>query len=161
MVPGDRLAFRIEAGGDAVEEIGPVHVVLDILLAGPHDLDGAVDLLRDLDRASDAIAFQPPAEATADQMIVEHDLLQRQAGDLRCRRLAARDRLVADPDFAAVLADVNGAVHRFHGRVGEKRNLVDRLDLGDGARHRLVGIADSLRDRARIERRLFELGRDR
>ena len=56
---------------------------------------------------------------------------------------------------------MNRAVHRLHRRVREERNLVGRLDLGGGARHGLVDIADVLRDRARLERRLFELGRDR
>ena len=79
---------------------------------------------------------------------------------LRGRRLGAREGLAADPDFAAVLADMNGAVHRLHGGVREERDLVGRLDLGDGARHSLVDIADRLRHRARIERRLFELVRD-
>ena len=116
--------------------------------------------MRDLNRASDAIDLEPAAEAAADQMIVDHDLVQRQAGGLRGRRLGARDGLVADPDFAAVLADMDRAVHRLHRRVREERNLVGRLDLGDGARHRLVDIADVLRNRPRIERRLFELGRD-
>ena len=152
------MPFRIEAGGDPVEEIGPVHVVLDVFLAGPHDLHRAVDMLGDLDGADDAVGLQPPAEAAADQMIVDHDLVQRQAGGLRRRRLGARDGLAADPDFAAVLADMNRAVHRLHRRVREERNLVGRLDLGGGARHRLVDIADVLRHRARLERRLFELG---
>ena len=104
--------------------------------------------------------LQPPAEAAADQMIVDDDLVQRQAGGLRRRRLGARDGLAADPDLAAVLADMDRAVHRLHRRVREERNLVGRLDLGGGARHRLVDIADVLRDRPRIERRLLELGRD-
>mgnify|MGYP003694067579 CR=1 FL=1 len=51
IVPGDRLSFLVETGGHAVEAAGPVHVVLDILLARPYDLDGAVDMLRDLDGA--------------------------------------------------------------------------------------------------------------
>ena len=70
------------------------------------------------------------------------------------------DGLAADPDFAAVLADMDCAVHRLHRRVREERNLVDRLDLGDGACHGLVDIADVLRNRSRIERRFFEFGRD-
>ncbi len=160
MVPGDRHSLLVETGGHPVEEVGPVHVVLDVFLAGPHDLDGAVDLLRDLDGAGDAIDLQPPAKAAADQMIVDHDLVQRQAGDLRRRRLGSRDDLGADPDFAAVLADMNRAVHRLHRGVREERNLVDRLDLGGGARHGLVDIADILRNRPRIERRLFELAHD-
>jgi hypothetical protein len=88
-------------------------------------------------------------------MIVHDDLVQRQASDLCGSRLGARDDLVADPDFAAVLADMNRAVHRLQGCVREKRNLVDCLDLGDNARHGLVGIADILRHRSRIERRLL------
>jgi hypothetical protein len=91
--------------------------VLDVFLAGPHDLHGTVDVLRDLDGANDAINFQPPAEAAPDQMIVDHDLVQRQAGGLRCRRLGSRGDLVADPDLAAVLADMDRAVHRLHRRM--------------------------------------------
>ena len=103
-------------------------------------------MLRDLDGANDAIDLEPPAKAAADQMIVDHDLVQRQACRLRRRRLGARDDLGADPDFAAVLADMNGAVHRLHRGVREERNLVDRLDLGDGARHGRVDVADILRN---------------
>src|SRR4029077_8165084 len=107
-------------GGYAVEEIGPVHVVLDVFLAGPHDLDGAVDMLRDLDGASDTVDLQPPAKATADEMIVDHHLVQGQARDFRRRRLGARDGLVADPNFAAVLADMDSTVHRLHCGVREE-----------------------------------------
>ena len=124
--------------------------MLDVFLAGPHDLDGAVDVLaRSGRRATTPSTLQPPAKAAADQMIVDHDLVQRQTCGLRRRRLGARDGLAADPDFAAVLADMNRAVHRLHRGVREERNLVGRLDLGDGARHGLVDIADVLRNRAR------------
>ena len=101
------------------------------------------------DGADDAVGLQPPAEAAADQMIVDHDLLQRQAGGLRRHRLDPRDRLGADPDLAAVLADMHRAVHRLHRGVREERHLIGRLDLGGGARHGLVGVADVLRHRAR------------
>ena len=55
---------------------------------------------------------------------------------------------------------MNGAVHRLHCGVREERNLIDRLDLGDGVRHRPVDIADILRNRPRIKRRLSERARD-
>jgi hypothetical protein len=55
---------------------------------------------------------------------------------------------------------MNRAVHRLHRRVREERNLVGRVDFGDGARHGLVGIADILRNRPRIERGLLELAHD-
>ena len=147
-------------GGDAVEPIRPVHIVLDVLLAGPHDLDGAIDVFGDLDGADRAVGLQPPAEAAADQMIVHDDLLERQARGLRGHRLDARHGLAADPDFAFILADMHRAVHRLHGRVRQERHLIGRLDLGGRARHRLVGVADVLRDRARLQRCLLELARD-
>src|SRR4029453_6847074 len=48
----------------------------------------------------------------------------------RRRRLPPRHALAAVPDFAAFLVDMNRAVHRLHRRLGEKRKLVGRLDLG-------------------------------
>jgi hypothetical protein len=42
----------------------------------------------------------------------------------------------------------------------EEWNLVGSLDLGGGGRHDLVDIADVLRHRSRIERRLIELAHD-
>ena len=118
-------------------------------------------MLRNLDGANDAIDLQPPAKAAADQMIVDHDLVQREASGLRRRRLGARDNLVADPDLAGVLADMDRAVHRLHRGVRKERNLVGRLDFGGGVRQGFGAIADALRHRPRIERRLFELTRDR
>ena len=118
-------------------------------------------MLGDLDGADRAVGLQPPAKAAADQMIVDDDLLGRQAGSLCGHRLNARDRLAADPDFALILAEVHRAVHRLHRGVREERNLIGRLDLGGGARHRLVGVTDVLRHRARAERCLLELARDR
>ena len=160
VVPRDRHSFPIETGRNPVEEVGPVHVVLDVFLARPDDFDRAVDMLRDLHGANDAIGFEPPAKPAADQMIVDHDLVQRQAGGLGSRRLGSRDGLAADPDFAAVLAEMNRAVHRLHCRVRQERDLVGRLDLGDAGRHGRIAIADVLRNRAWIERRLFELARN-
>jgi hypothetical protein len=112
--------------------------MLDVLLAGPHHLDGTVDLLGDLDSARDTVALQATAEAAADQMIVHHDLVQWQARDLCGSRLRACDHLAADPDFAPVRADMNGAIHRLHRGVCEQRNLVGCLDLGDGTRQGLI-----------------------
>ena len=155
------LPLLVEPGGNAVEPIRPVHVVLDVFLTRPHDLHGTIDMLGDLDGADRAVGLQPPAEAAADQMIVDDDLLRRQACGLRGHRLDTRHRLAADPDFALILAKVHRAVHRLHRGVGQERNLVGRLDLGGGARHGLVGVTDVLRHRARAKRRLFEFARDR
>jgi len=147
VVPGERRSFLVETGRNSVEPIGPVHVVLDVFLARPDDFDGAVDMLGDLDGANDAVDLEPPPKAAADQMVVDHDLVQRQASGLRRCGLGSRDDLGADPDFAAVHADMNRAVHRLHRRVRKERDLVGRLDRGGGGRHGLADIADILRNR--------------
>ncbi len=121
--------------------------MLDVFLARPDDLDRTIDVFGDFDSASDAVDLQPPAEPAADQVIVDHDFFQRQTDSLRRRRLGSRHHLGANPNLAAVVAHMDGAVHRLHRRVCEKRNLIDRLDLGGGARHRLLDIADVLRNR--------------
>jgi len=120
--------------------------VLDILFTGPNDLHRTLHLHGDLDSARDAVDLEPATEAATDQMIVDDDLVQRQSRGLCGGGLRSREGLAANPDFAAVLADVNRAVHRLHGRVREERNLVSRLDLGDRACDRAVDIADVLRD---------------
>ena len=117
-------------------------------------------MLRDLDGPDDSIDLKPPAKSPADQMIVDHDLVQRQTGGFRRGRLDACNGLAADPDFATIVADMHCAIHRLHGRVREERELVGCLDLGDGAREGFVDIADVLSHRPRIECRLFELSRD-
>ena len=71
MAPGDRHALGVETGGEAVEPIGPVHVVLDVLLAGPHHLHRPVNMHGDLNRAGDAVDLEPAAKSAADQMIVD------------------------------------------------------------------------------------------
>jgi hypothetical protein len=130
IVPGDRHAFIIETGRDPIKEHGPIHVVLDVLLGRPHNLDRTVDVLCDLDSAINTIGLEPAPEAAADQMIVHDDLLHRKARSLRGEGLGSCERLVANPDLATVVAHIDGAVHRFHRGMRKERNLVGRLDLG-------------------------------
>ena len=91
--------------------------MLDILLARPHDLDRTVDMLRDLDGASDTIDLEPAAEIAADQMIVRDNLVQGQTADFAAAACACARAWVLDSDFATVIADVDSTVHRLHGCV--------------------------------------------
>ena len=75
MAPGDRHAVGIQAGGDPVEEIGPVHVVLDVFFSGPDDLDRTVDLLGDLNGANDTVHFKTPAESATNEVVVYDNLV--------------------------------------------------------------------------------------
>ena len=141
ILPFDRLAC------EAVEIEGPVERLLDILFARPDDLDGPVDLLRDAHRLGDVVYFEPPAETAADQMVVDDNLLGRQPGHLRRDPLGAGDHLIADPDLAGVGANVHGAVHRLHRRMGEERHVIGRLEFRSLAQS-LGDVAGRFRDGA-------------
>src|SRR5208337_5557148 len=104
MAPGDRLSLFVETSGDSVEPIGPVHVVLDVFLASPNDLHRTVHMHGDLDSAGDAINFEPTTKTAADQMIVDHDLVQRESRRFGRSGLGSSDSLIADPNLAAILA---------------------------------------------------------
>ena len=139
-------------------QYGPVHVVLDVFLARPDDLDRAVDLLGDLaPRGSTPSASsrrpKPPPIRWLCTTTFSSGRPAAFAAAAWTRAIACVPTQISQPS----VADMNRAVHRLHRRVREERHLVDRLDLGGGARHRLVGIADVLRHRARLERRLLEL----
>jgi hypothetical protein len=66
MFLGDRHAFLIKASRQPVEDVGPIHVVLDISLARPHDLDPTIDVFGNFDCANDTIHLErrpdPPLE---------------------------------------------------------------------------------------------------
>ena len=84
VVPGRDPAVG-EACGEAIEIEWPVEGLLDVLFARPDHLDRAVYLLRDAHRLGDVVDLEPPAEAAADQMIVDDDLLERKARHLAQR----------------------------------------------------------------------------
>jgi hypothetical protein len=82
-------------------------------------------LLRNLDGKNATVDIQPSAEAAAEQMIVDLDRILRQAGELSNHGLGQGRCLGADPDVAAILAEMDGAVHRLHRRMGEERELIN------------------------------------
>jgi len=151
---GSHRARIDEPRREGVREKRPVHVVLDVFLAGPDHFYGPIDLLGDLHRAGDAIDFQPPPKTAANQMIVDDDLVERQAGDIGRGRLRPPQHLVADPDFASVLAHVHRAVHRLERGMRQKRHLILRRHPGHGSRHCTLNVAAAFRHRAGI----FECG---
>jgi len=120
MCPGNRLAGRIKSGRLPIEIVRPIHIVLDVFLAAPDHLHRTIDVLGDLDGQHRAIGLQPPAEAAANQMIVNFDRILWQAGEFDHQSLRDRRRLCPDPDVATMLLQINGAVHRLRRRMGQK-----------------------------------------
>src|SRR6476646_8778274 len=87
IVPSRRLSIFAESSRDPVEPVWPVHVVLDVFLAGPHNLHRAIDLFGNLNGSDDAIDIKSSSEPAADEMIVDHHLVERQTEGLRGSRL--------------------------------------------------------------------------
>ena len=122
-------------------------------------LTGCLRLLGDERRLDDEVELEPPAEAAAQQMIVNAHLLRLQSERL-CHDLLRDGRdLRADPDIAAVGRHLHRAVDRLHRRVREERGLIDGFDLGRGVGQRGPDIALVLGDGAWSFRRLRQ-GRD-
>src|SRR5919108_3918 len=109
--PGDGQAVRIERSREPVDVVGTVAVVLHVLLARPQHAHRTLDVPRDARREHDAIDLEAPAERAADEVTMHADLLrlESEGGELGDRAIAG---LRPGPDFALVLAVVDGAVHR-------------------------------------------------
>ena len=129
--------------------VRPVHVVLDVFLAAPHDLDRVLRLLGDQRRLDDEVELEPSPEAAAQQVIVDAHLLKLQPERLGRGLLRDGRDLGADPDVAAVGRHLHRAVDRLHGRVREEGRLVDGVDLRRGACQRRDHVALVLGDCAR------------
>src|ERR1043166_3038127 len=109
VAPGGQLAAGVEAGGDPVEVIRTIDIMLNIFLAGPDDLDWALDLLGDTDGLGDVVMLQAPAESPTQQVVVETDFLERRAGDLGGGRAGPALNLGTGPHLAAVRSHVDRA----------------------------------------------------
>ena len=138
MVPRDRSSRLIETRRYPIVVVGSVYIVLDVLLAAPDDLDGTVDLLGNFDREKGTIWLKPTAEASTQILIVDHNGFLRHSSERRDRRLRDGGLLRADPDFADVLPIVHRAIHRLHGCVSQKRQLIDRVQTPSRAGERLL-----------------------
>ena len=120
-MPGRELAGGIEAGAQVMRRQRPEAAVVHIVLARPHHLDRALDLLRQHHRVHDEIdvAVAAPAETAAHQQVVQLHLVARDAEELGrrfgSRGLALRPR----PDFDRIAArrDRGDRVQRLHLRV--------------------------------------------
>ena len=102
----------------------PVDIVLHVLFARPHDLDRSRNLFGDAHCARDHVRLEPAAEAAAEVVVVDRHLVDRETRGLGRIFLGPALHLRAGPDLAGARRQTHGTVHRFHGGMGEKRQLV-------------------------------------
>ncbi|MNY07849.1 hypothetical protein D3C86_1406710 [compost metagenome] len=107
----------------------------------PDDLQRVIHLAGEFDRIFDKVHFQASTETATDQMVVHLHGVLRQAGQ-PCRHCFGAGRhLDAQPQIASVLAHMNSAVHRLQASMGQKRHLVDHLELASRRGHCRANIA--------------------
>src|SRR4029077_3008549 len=90
-----------ERRGDGVAIGRAIDIVLDVFLTRPNHLDGlTVQVLRHAHGGKRHVRLEAATEAAADEMVVDGDFLNGQAGQLCHGALHARYHLRADPDLA-------------------------------------------------------------
>ena len=161
VLEGDDLAGRIETGLEIVRRERPEAAVLDVVLARPHHLDGALGLLRHQHRIDDEllVAVAAPAEAAAHQHVVELDLVAGDAERLGGRLLRHALALGAAPDLRRVAGGRHrgDGVERLHLRVIGVVAAVFRFQRARGRGHRGLRVAHL----APFRRRGFRIARGR
>src|SRR3984885_13929405 len=140
--------FRIrEARFEPIEIKWPVQRLLNVLLARPDHFDRSVYLLGDAHRLRYPIDLKPATKAAADQVVMDDDLVLWKSSDFCCDCLSSCYDLVTHPDLAAIRSDMYGTVHRLHGRVGEKWDVIRRFHPLGAAKF-LRYVPDRLSDNA-------------
>jgi len=94
----------------------------------------------------------PPAERAAQQRDVDGHTILSDSEDLRGESLDAVRSLCADPDLAAIVADVGDAIEWFHCGVRLKRRAVRRLETRRCSAQCGRGVAFVSRDFSMVER---------
>jgi hypothetical protein len=87
--------------------------------------------MMDAHRAQSPVELETPPEAVAEKVVVDLYLLRLETGHFADHGLRYSGDLGANPDLARVLAHVNRAVHRLHGRVRQERLLIDGFHHGN------------------------------
>ncbi len=69
------------------------------------------------------------------------DRIRWQTGELGNQCLGQSWSLRAHPQLAAILAKMDGAVHRLHRRMSQKRQLINNIETLRCSRERFLGVA--------------------
>jgi len=108
---------------------GPIKIVANVILASPDDLDWSVSVAGDQGGFDGVVLNEAPTEASADEGDVDSDAL---AGNAQCLSNGLRGRagnLCGRPELASAIADMSGAIRRFHRGVRQEGDFVNRFEL--------------------------------
>src|SRR5713101_9968878 len=108
---------------------GPIKIVANVILASPDDLDWSVSVAGDQGGFDGVVLNEAATEASADEGDVDSDAL---AGNAQCLSNGLRCRagnLCGRPELAFAIADMSGAIRRFHSGVRQEGDFVNRFEL--------------------------------
>ena len=125
---GLRGAVRCERRLESDRRLRPIAVVAHVLLASPDELDWPAHGLCHRDRLDQLVVHRPPAEASAQEAVVNLDVPGRHAGRPGGELEGGVGVLRSHPHLDPVTLDMGGAVQRLHRGVGQMGHLVGRLD---------------------------------
>ena len=124
-LPGKQLAVLIQACRATCQIRWAVVVVRDVLLARPQQLYGrARGFARKQRGLHHEVGQVAPAEAAAEIRYPDLDFRGGNAQRLGHRCVCEAGGLRRRPDGRGTVLELHGAIHRLHGRVGEKGNVV-------------------------------------
>ena len=140
--PCDDMALGVEACPEGVLASGAVVVVGNVVLAGPEELDGDVDLLGEPGGFDEVVVVQAAAKASADAAEVDCDvggLDVERAGGLGAAFGAGR--LAGGPELELAVFKGGGCAHRLKRSVSEEGICVGGFDDPGGGGEGGVHIA--------------------
>src|SRR5271167_1340224 len=125
-MPGHDLAL-LNSSLQSIVIQRPITLLRNILFSRPDHLDGSLNLLSDARGFANAVGLEPSPKATANIVVVDRDFGRFDPEHLRRDALRKTRDLRTHPYLASAIVHVDGAVHRLHGGVSEKRELVGRF----------------------------------
>jgi hypothetical protein len=124
----------------------PIATHAHVLLPRPDHLHRHIELLRNLHSFARHIRRTAPAEAAAEEAVVDVDVLRRHAGDLRNSRNQAIRALRAEPQIDAIGAHLGGAIERLHARVRKIWDTIVGIHRAGGSVERSFRVTNLARD---------------
>src|SRR5215469_17149629 len=124
MLPGDEVAFGVEAGLQLVISRGAVEVMADVVFAGPDDFDGSIGGAGNERGFNGVVLNKTATEAAANEGEVDLDTVFGNGESMRDAGGRCVGNLGGRPQLAFAITEMRGAVDWLHRGVREEGNFV-------------------------------------
>src|SRR6266849_2467767 len=108
---------------------GTIKIVTNVILARPDDLDRSMSVAGDQGGFDGVVLNEAAAKTATDEGDVNFDALAGNTQSLSDGLRGCAGNLCGRPEFAFAIADMSGAIRRFHGGVRQEGGFVNRVEL--------------------------------